>query len=105
VALKSAKDGRLLEVLAPELRFYPKNKETTTEVALRMGQREDVYLVLAGVDESGTKASFKIFINPLQVWLWYGAMIMVLGGIVVAIPLPRQATATQRGREHVTQTV
>lgn len=105
VALKSAKDGSVLEVLAPELRFYPKNKETTTEVALRMGQREDVYLVLAGVDESGTKASFKIFINPLQVWLWYGAMIMVLGGIVVAIPLPRQATATQRGREHVTQTV
>lgn len=104
VALRSAADGQLLEVLAPELRFYPKNKETTTEVALRMGQREDVYLVLAGVDESGTKASFKVFINPLQVWLWYGAIIMVIGGFVVAVPMPRHAAATQRQKEGVTQT-
>jgi cytochrome c-type biogenesis protein CcmF len=104
VALRSASDDQILEVLAPELRFYPKNKETTTEVALRMGQREDVYLVLAGVDESGTKASFKVFINPLQVWLWYGALIMVIGGIVVAVPMPRQVGATQRQQEGATQT-
>jgi len=104
VALRSAKDGALLEVLAPELRFYPKNKETTTEVALRMGQREDVYLVLAGIDETGAKASFKIFINPLQVWLWYGAIIMVLGGVIVAVPLPRQAAAARHEQGKVAQT-
>ena len=103
VALKSAKDGSLLEVMAPEMRFYRKNKENTTEVALRMGQREDVYLVLAGIDETGTRASFKIFINPLQVWLWYGAIIMVLGGFVMALPLPRQATAEERSRGRVEQ--
>jgi cytochrome c biogenesis factor len=57
-----------------------------------MGQREDLYLVLAGVDESGSKASMKIYINPLQVWLWYGAMIMVFGGFVVAIPQSRGVT-------------
>ncbi len=104
VALVSAKDGSLIEVLAPELRFYPKNKETTTEVALRMGQREDVYLVLAGVDETGSKASFKIFINPLQVWLWYGAIIMVLGGIIVAVPAPRRVPAAQLGASRVAET-
>ncbi len=100
VALRSSQNGELLEVMAPEMRFYRKNKETTTEVALRMGQREDVYLVLAGIDESGTRASFKIFINPLQVWLWYGAIIMVLGGFVVALPLPRQGavSVSEHGR-------
>lgn len=87
VAVYSGADGSLLDVLAPELRFYTKNKETTTEVALRMGQREDLYLILAGVDETGSKASMKVFINPLQVWLWYGALIMVFGGIIVAIPV------------------
>jgi cytochrome c-type biogenesis protein CcmF len=93
VTVRSLKDDAVLEVMAPELRFYPKNKETTTEVALRMGQREDLYLILAGIDDSGTKASMKVFINPLQVWLWYGAIIMVLGGIIVAVPFRRSAVA------------
>ncbi len=93
VTVRSLKDDSVLQVMAPELRFYPKNKETTTEVALRMGQREDLYLILAGIDEAGTKASMKVFINPLQVWLWYGAIIMVLGGVIVAIPARRAAVA------------
>jgi cytochrome c-type biogenesis protein CcmF len=80
------KDGARVATLYPELRFYPKNQTTTTEIALNMGHREDVYLVLAGLDATGTKASMKIFINPLQVWLWYGAIIMVFGGFLVAAP-------------------
>jgi len=34
----------------------------------------------------------KVFINPLQVWLWYGAIIMVIGGVVVAVPMAKGAT-------------
>lgn len=93
VVVRSLKDNSILQVLVPELRFYPRNKETTTEVALRMGQREDLYLILAGVDESGAKASMKVFVNPLQIWLWYGAIIMILGGVVVAVPVARVTTA------------
>ncbi len=105
VVVHSRKDDSVLEVMAPELRFYPKNKETTTEVALRMGQREDLYLILAGVDETGTKASMKVFINPLQVWLWYGAIIMVIGGIVVAIPVARVSQTKAVESVKVAQTV
>jgi cytochrome c-type biogenesis protein CcmF len=105
VAVHSRKDDSVLEVMAPELRFYPKNKETTTEVALRMSQREDLYLILAGVDETGTKASMKVFINPLQVWLWYGAIIMVVGGFVVAIPVARVSQTKAVESVKVTQTV
>jgi cytochrome c-type biogenesis protein CcmF len=105
VTLRALNNETALGTLAPELRFYRKNKETTTEVALRMGQREDVYLVLAGVDESGTKASMKIFINPFQVWLWYGAVIMVLGGVIVAIPTPRGARVRDSQSSKVAQSV
>jgi cytochrome c-type biogenesis protein CcmF len=89
VALRSQGSESIEHVLAPELRFYPKNKETTTEVALRMGGREDVYLVLAGLDETGAKASMKVFINPFQVWLWYGAIIMIFGSLIVIVPVAR----------------
>jgi cytochrome c-type biogenesis protein CcmF len=105
VVVHSLKDDSVLEVMAPELRFYPKNKETTTEVALRMGQREDLYLILAGIDESGLKASMKVFINPLQVWLWYGAIIMILGGVVVAIPVARASRVKSPEGIKVVQTV
>lgn len=105
VTLRSRTDEKPLEVLAPELRFYRKNKETTTEVALRMGQREDVYLVLAGIDESGSKASMKVFINPFQVWLWYGAVIMIVGGVIVAVPVARKSRESVSSSEKVAQPV
>ena len=102
VTVRSIKDDSILQVMAPELRFYPKNKETTTEVALRMSQREDLYLILAGIDDTGTRASLKVFINPLQVWLWYGAIIMVLGGVVVAIPVAKtSAVKSVNGAERI----
>ncbi len=93
------KDDSVFAVMVPELRFYTKSKETTTEVALQMGQREDLYLILAGIDQSGRKASMKVFINPLQVWLWYGAIIMVVGGVIVAIPVARGVPAKSAATE------
>jgi cytochrome c biogenesis factor len=47
----------------------------------------------------------KVFINPLQVWLWYGAIIMVLGGIVVAIPVAKTATERVGEMESVVRAV
>lgn len=105
VTVRSLRDDTVLHVMAPELRFYPKNKETTTEVALRMSHREDLYLILAGIDQSGTKASLKVFINPLQVWLWYGAIIMIIGGVIVAVPVPRSVSARSADSTRVTEAV
>lgn len=72
--------------LRPELRFYSNNQETTTEVALRSSLREDLYIVLAGLDNEGQRAAFKVYINPLQVWLWWGALIVVIGTLMVIVP-------------------
>ncbi len=69
--------------LQPELRRYKKNGESTTEVALKMGLKNDLYLILAGLNEAGDRASFKVFINPLQVWLWFGVLIMLLGTLLI----------------------
>ncbi|MCO6429429.1 MAG: heme lyase CcmF/NrfE family subunit [Deltaproteobacteria bacterium] len=91
VQVKRLKDGEPLGTLHPEMRFYMRNKENTTEVALRMGPREDLYLVLAGIDESGNRASFKVFVNPLQIWLWVGTLIVL--GATAALLVPRKQTS------------
>lgn len=86
IQLRLRKNGELITILKPELRHYFRNRENTTEVALRMGMREDVYVVLAGTDDSETRAAFKVFINPLQVWLWIGTLVVLFGTVIVAVP-------------------
>ena len=94
VGLSTAGSADRLATMRPELRRYTRNQETTTEVALRMSMRDDVYLVVAGLDESGNRAALKLFINPLQVWLWIGTLIIILGTLLIIIPFPRRALTT-----------
>jgi cytochrome c-type biogenesis protein CcmF len=60
----------------------------STEVGLKYGLRQDVYVVLAGI--TGTPgnetAEVRIDFNPLVVWVWYGGLIMALGGLIVMWP-------------------
>ena len=83
VTVSTLRSGQLVQELLPEIRRYRRNDETTTEVALHIGLAQDIYVILAGTDEKGEKAALKVFINPLQIWLWIGGIIMVLGTLVV----------------------
>jgi cytochrome c-type biogenesis protein CcmF len=91
VRVDAASDGSLLGYMHPERRAYVVNEEVTTEVDLRVTPREDLYLALAGLDVSNapnshgemdlnsTPALMKVFINPLQVWLWFGGVLVMIG--------------------------
>jgi len=80
--------------------IYDKNTEQPmTEVGLRVGPLEDVYVVLAGFDNMGETAAFKVFINPLMSWMWVGGLVMILGVLISA--WPRRAAATAEARVRV----
>jgi cytochrome c-type biogenesis protein CcmF len=89
VTVHTTKDDQFYADLKPEMRAYTRNNEQTTEVALKMGLREDLYLVLAGINDDGSRASFKVFINPLQIWLWIGTMVVVFSTVFLIIPKAR----------------
>ena len=44
---------------------------------------EDLYIVLGGFDVADQSAVYKITVNPLVNWVWFGLGIMVIGSIVV----------------------
>ena len=67
--------------LYPEKRFYPVRLQSTTESAIHTTGFGDLYVVL-GEDQSGGARAVRIYHNPLAPWLWVGAVIMVLGGLV-----------------------
>ncbi len=98
VAVAEKESGEFLGMMTPERRAYTVNEEVTTEVDLRVTPREDLYLAMAGLDIASTKnpdgshqpvdlkktpVLIKVFINPLQVWLWFGGVVVLFGTCIV----------------------
>ena len=94
-----ARNGRPIGQIQPKKHIYFKNQEQPmTEVGLRPGPVEDVYVVLAGFEEGGATASFKVFINPLMSWMWVGGLVVMLGVFVSAWPRKAPGTAEAPAR-------
>ena len=95
VIVTNAATGDFVAKVYPERRFYPASGESSTEVDIHMTLLRDVYVALAGLagtekskqDLTSARASFKIFINPLQIWLWFGALLMLFGLVLIVAPL------------------
>src|SRR5438132_1323588 len=60
--------------------------QPASEVGIRSDLREDLYVVLGGVVNGTEQAVFRFTINPLVWWVWYGGLIVVLGGLIVMWP-------------------
>jgi len=86
-------DGREITVMTPAKLFYIRAQQPATLVAIRSTPLYDLYVVLAGVDDSGQTATFEVFLTPLVFWLWAGGLLMVLGTVIVMWPNVRERAA------------
>ncbi len=79
--------------LVPEKNYhYMLESPWVTEVAIRSNLKEDLYVILASLDEDGL-AAFQIVINPLVNWIWIGSGVMLMGTVITAWPRRRTTTA------------
>ena len=69
--------------------------EPSTEVGILESLRQDVYLVLHGVTGEET-AEIRVTFNPLVWWVWYGGIIMAIGGLIVMWPQATRAGTKRR---------
>jgi len=83
--LRVERNGRPWAVLRPERNFHWNMAQWVTEVAIRPGLDEDLYLALVGLGEDG-RASFRILVNPLMSWLWIGGALLLVGTITALWP-------------------
>ena len=60
--------------------------EPSTEVGIKSGLREDLYVVLGGLVNGTEQAVYRFTINPLVWWVWFGGYVVVLGGLIVLWP-------------------
>ncbi len=83
------RDGRRLASVHPERNLHSNAQGAVTEVALRSNLKEDLYVILAGLDADGL-AAFQILITPMVIWLWIGGVVMIVGALIAAWPSRKQ---------------
>ena len=67
--------------LSPEKRFYHVQQMVMTEASIDTGITRDLYLSLGEPLNDGSWV-VRIYYKPFVVWIWFGAFIMALGGIM-----------------------
>lgn len=100
-SLSVYRNGEYLGVMTSEKRQHlnalgQRTFEPSTEVAIRSDIREDLYVVYAGSVEGTEEAVYRMTINPLVWWVWYGGIVLVIGGLVTMWPGGAVATARAR---------
>lgn len=75
------RNGNSVARLFPEKRIYPVANMPTTEAAIDNGVFRDLYVVI-GDPQGGGAWSVRTFIKPFANWIWAGAIIMSIGGIL-----------------------
>ncbi len=98
--------GTPIATLYPEKRHFSNPPQVTTEAAIHTTLLADLYAVIGdrqtAADGKGkTGWTVRLYHNPLVPWIWIGAVIMVLGGLIsltdrrhrVGAPRPARAPA------------
>ncbi len=78
---KVTRDHALVTTLYPERRRYVVSGQETTESAIWTRAAGDLYAVI-GDPQKGGGYVVRLYYKPLVVWIWLGAAVMVLGGLM-----------------------
>ena len=93
------KDGELLAELYPQKRFYHVRNMPMTEAGILPGFTRDLYVSLGEPLEDGAW-SVRLHFKPLVRWIWLGAILMAIGGII-ALADPRLRHSKQSRRSAI----
>ncbi len=75
------KEDKLVTTLHAEKRNYDTGGMPTTEAAIYTTWKGDIYAVVGDKSENGGYVT-RLYWNPLVVWMWCGAGLLMLGGLV-----------------------
>ncbi len=75
------RNGQTLAVMVPERRIFPAERQETVQTAIRTTIVSDLYLAL-GDQRDATHWTLRAYVNPLAPFIWLGAVVMALGGLL-----------------------
>ncbi len=75
---------RELFAMNPQKRRYHRGGQIMTQVALRPGFTRDLYIAMGERLDDNNAWSVRIHIKPFVRWIWGGALLLAIGGLVSA---------------------
>jgi len=79
--IRVSRNGEPIAELHPQRRFFPVQRQTTSETSIRTNFLADFYVALGEADGGGAW-TIRAYWKPLVPWIWIGAVVMALGGVV-----------------------
>jgi cytochrome c-type biogenesis protein CcmF len=74
-------------LFSPALKFFPNQQSPISRAVFRSTLKEDLYLILSGFSEVGqNRATLKVLVRPMVIWIWLGGAVIVLGTLVSIWP-------------------
>ncbi|GAC1359770.1 MAG: heme lyase CcmF/NrfE family subunit [Ktedonobacteraceae bacterium] len=90
------RDGQLQQYIYPGRTFYHSfQDQPASQISITSIGLNDFYVVLENFKGPG-EATIHIYVNPLTSLVWYGGLLMLIGGIVCWWPERRKVMVTQR---------
>ncbi|MGB1160901.1 MAG: heme lyase CcmF/NrfE family subunit [Alphaproteobacteria bacterium] len=88
------RSGGVKATLSPERRFYPVRQDSTTEAAIRVTWLGDIFLAF---NTQAPDGGFVLSLSwrPLIPWLYFGCILMVLGGMLGSLAAWRRLGRAQ----------
>ena len=90
VGLDVRRNGERIGIMTAEKRQHynaagEESFQPSTEVAIHETARQDVYVFFSGLLDAES-AVLHVHFNPLVVWVWFGGLMMTIGGLIVMWP-------------------
>lgn len=78
------KQGRYITQMQPEKRIYPVRQMVVTQTAINPSFFRDLYIAL-GEPLDANNWPARIYYKPFIRWIWLGALLMALGGLIALL--------------------
>ncbi len=81
------KNGEFIRTLNPRRDFFVVQQQPMTIPDVYSTPEMDVYLLMVSWESIGLgSATFKLFLNPLINWTWFGGFVLIFGTLIAAWP-------------------
>ena len=97
-------DGQRIATLEPMNVYYPRQQQNMTEPAIFGSPPfflRDVYAIIQGWEDNFEYVSFRVYMNPMMVWVWLGGLLYLLATVITMFPDPREARVRERATREV----
>lgn len=80
-----SEDDKAIATLKPSRAYYYNGGQPTSEVDIRRSITGDIYVALTDIEKNTQLAQLRVSIKPLINWIWIGAIMVILGAVLVIV--------------------